>query len=283
MSALLFVASAQLQASSAQNGYPYPGYPSYALLQALTAVQGLGAGDVGQLQAWVRQGGFQPPNPVFTSLDQVEAQIAALSPPDRNGIATWVNSGGRGALYARNVTDAQIGPCKFPIDPPSCSSGSASGPTPPPDWRNIPFALAPGANDASGIAIDGGFAAVKNDGTGEVHCLTFRNTAQKTAVIVTFAYQIYGTSDNLLNNGVNQRSGTFSTGITIAGPAAYSDYTTLRGGVGNKDALQNCWSQTSGLASIALLQANYMTIQVNAVKYDDGSSWPAAQTPPAPH
>jgi hypothetical protein len=273
---LLFVASFQAQPSSAQNGYyPYPSYPSYALLQALTAAQGLSVGDAGQLQAWVRQGSFQPPNPVFTSLDQVEAQIAALSPPDRNAIATWLNGGGRGALFARNVTDAQIGPCKFPIDPPSCSSGSPSAPTPNPDWRNIPFALAPGANDASGIAIDGGFAVVKNDGTGEVHCLTFRNTSAKTAVIVTFGYQIFGTSDNLLNNGVNQRSGTFSTGITIAGPAKYSDYTSLRGGVGNKDALQNCWSQTSGLANIGFLQANYMTIQVNAVKYDDGTSWPA--------
>jgi len=274
---LLLVAPAHAQPSSGQNGYyPYPSYPSYALLQALTAVQNLGAGEVGQVQAWVRQGGFQPPNPVFTNVDQVEAQIAAMSPPDRNAIATWLNGGGRGALYARNVTDAQIGPCKFPIDPPSCSSGSPSGPTPSPDWRNIPFALAPGANDASGIAIDGGFSVVKNDGTGEVHCLTFRNTAQRTAVNVTFVYQIYGTSDNLLNNGVNMRSGTFSSGITIAGPAAFSDYQTLRGGVGNKDALQNCWSQTSGLASIAFLQANYMTIQVNAVKYDDGTSWPAA-------
>ncbi|MBV8221799.1 MAG: hypothetical protein JO293_00385 [Candidatus Eremiobacteraeota bacterium] len=279
---LLFVATL-VATSSAQPNYPYPPpYPSYALLQALSATQSLSTGDASQLQAWARQGTFQPPNPVFTQLDQVEAQITALAPPDRNAIATWLTGGGRGALYARNATDQQIGSCKFPIDPPSCTSGGGPVPNPSPtDWRSVPFALAPGANDASGVAIDGGFAAVKNDGTAEAHCLTFRNTNQKTAVAVTFTYALYGPSDNMLTNGNDIRSGTFSNGITIAGPKSLSDYQTLRNGVGNKDALQNCWTQSSGIANLAFLQATYVTVQVTSVRFDDGSSWPP--TAPVPH
>jgi hypothetical protein len=259
--------------SRAQGGYPYP-QPSYALLNALTAVQGLSVGDATQLQSWARSGNLRPPSPIFTSLDQVEAQIAAMSAPEQNAIVAWINGGGRGALYARNVTDSQIGPCKFPIDPPSCSSGSAPNKQTS-DWRSIPFALGPGANAASGIAIDGGFAVVKNDGTAETHCLTFRNTSPKTATAITFGYQLYGASDNLLNAGSTQRTGTFSTGVAIAGPASFSDYTSVKSGVGNKDTLQNCWSQTSGLANIAFLQATYMTIQVTSVNYSDGTTWPS--------
>lgn len=271
---LLFVA-ALVATTSAQGYYPYP--PSYALLQALSATQALSIGDAQQLQNWVRQGTFQPPNPVFTQLDQVEAQIAALTPPDRSAIATWLSGGGRGALYARNATDQQIGACKFPIDPPSCTSGGGASPNPQPtDWRSVPFALAPGANDASGIAIDGGFAAVKNDGTAEVHCLTFRNTNPKSAVSITFTYAFYGASDNMLSNGVNMRSGTFSSGISIGGPKNLSDYQTLRGGVGNKDALQNCWMQSSGIANLSYLQATYVTVAVTAVRFDDGTTWPPA-------
>jgi hypothetical protein len=257
------------------NGYypPYNPYPSYALLNALTAIQNLASGQAGQLQFWAQQGNFQPPNPIFTPVDQIEAQIAAMSPPERTAIVSWLIGGGRGALYARNVTDAQIGPCKFPIDPPSCAGGTPPT-TQPTDWRNIPFALAPGADTSNGIAIDGGFAVIKNDGTAETHCLTFRNTAQKTAVEVTFRYQLYGASDNMLSNSTSVRTGTFSTGITIAGPASFSDYQTAKGGVGNKDRLQNCWSTNNGIANLSYLQANYMAIQVVGVKYDDGSTWP---------
>ena len=218
------------------------------------------------MQNWVRQGTFQPPNPVFTQLDQVEAQIAALTPPDRSAIATWLTGGGRGALYARNATDQQIGACKFPIDPPSCTSGGGgASPNPQPtDWRSVPF------------AIDGGFAAVKNDGTAEVHCLTFRNTNQTTAVSITFTYALYGASDNMLSNGVNVRSGTFSSGISINGPKTLSDYQSLRNGVGNKGALDNCWTQSSGIANLSYLQATYVTVQVTGIRFDDGTSWPAA-------
>lgn len=280
---LAIVAAAGVASSGADNnGYypPYNPYPSYALLNALTAIQNLSSGQAGQLQFWAQQGNFQPPNPIFTPVDQVEAQIAAMYPPDRTAIASWLIGSGRGALYARNVTDAQIGPCKFPIDPPSCAGGTPPT-SQPADWRTIPFALAPGADTSNGIAIDGGFAVIKNDGTGETHCLTFRNTNQKTAVEVTFRYQLYGTSDNMLMNSTSVRTGTFSTGITIAGPASFSDYQTTKNGVGNKGMLQNCWSNSTGIANLAYLQANYMAIQVVGVKYDDGSTWPPqpAQVP----
>jgi len=268
---MLFVAGSAAT-GSAQGYYPYP---SYALLTAINAVQSLSVGDASQLQSWVRQGNFQPPNPVFTSLDQVKAQIAALTPPDRNAIATWISGGGRGGLYARNVTDQQIGPCKFPIDPASCTSGSASPSPQNPDWRSIPFALAPGASPASNISIDGGFAVVRNDGTAETHCLTFRNTSTKTATAVTFSFSLYGASDNMLSTVTNVRNGMFSSGITISGPTTFSDYTSNKNGVGNKDALQNCWTTNSGIANLAFLQATYTTIQVTAVTYSDGTSWPA--------
>ena len=274
LGAAIIIAAGTVSSGADTNGYPpYNPYPSYALINALTAIQSLNSGQAGQLQFWAQQGNLQPPNPIVTPVDQIEAQIAAMYPPDRNAIVAWLTGGGRGALYTRNVTDAQIGACKFPIDPPSCAGG-APPTTQPTDWRTIPFALAPGADTSSGIVIDGGFAVIKNDGTAETHCLTFRNTSAKTAVEVTFRYSLYGASDNMLSNNTNVRAGTFSTGITIAGPPTFSDYQTAKGGVGNRDRLQNCWATNAGIANLGYLQALYMAIQVSGVKYDDGSVWP---------
>lgn len=241
--------------------------PSYALLNALNAIQSLDGGSLLAVQNWAQNSGGAAPNPVFSDSDRVEAQIAALRPGDKAAVISWLSGGGRGKLYTQGATDAQIGKCLFPIDPPSCSSSPSASPSP--NYRTLPFGLAPNAADAGGIAIERGFAVVSNDGTSETHCLSFKNVESKTAVAVTFEYQLTTQAGDVLSTGSNVRAGTFSPGVEIAGPASYSDLRNVM----NRDLKNNCWSTSSSLANIALLRAAFMTIQVKAVTYDDGSTW----------
>jgi hypothetical protein len=264
-----FLAAAYATASA---DYPpwYPNnQPSYALLNALNAVQSLSGGSLLAVQSWAQNSDGSPPNPVFSDSDRVEAQIAALRPGDKAAVISWLAGGGRGKLYTQGATDAQIGKCLFPIDPPSCSSGPSASPSP--NYRTLPFALAPNAADAGGIAIERGFAVVSNDGTSETHCLSFKNVESKIAVAVTFEYQLSTHGGDVLFTGTNVRAGTFSPGIEIAGPASYSDFQSAM----NRDLKNNCWTTSSSLANVALLRAAFMTIQVKGVRYEDGSTWSA--------
>jgi hypothetical protein len=280
--AVLLSAGAPQAIAADNNCYgPCNNTPSYALLRGLSAIQALGAGDLSALQSWAGNTPVQMPNPVFSPLDQVKAQIVTMQPRDRDAVVTWLQGKGRGALYARGATDAQIGPCLFPIDPGGCN-GPSTGPTPNPNYRIIALTLAPEASDASGIVIAGGFAAAKNDGTSLIQCLTFRNAGAKTATMISFTYQLLAYDGTLLESAVNQRSGTFSPSITIAGPAALNDYTTLKGGVGNRDQLNNCWVKDTGLASISILRAGYIAMSVTGVTYSDGTTWPNTAPPTAP-
>lgn len=246
---------------------------SYALRQALNAVQSLDSGSILALRNWASSGSLQPPTPIFFPQDKVEAQIAALERRDRDAIVTWINGGGRGQLYVRGATDADIGPCLFPIDSGNCQNTASNGGKGPQDSRELNFVLTADNSAASGITIVRGFGLAKNDGTGETHCLTFKNTGTKTATSVTFTYALLDADTNVLSTGTNVRTGSFSTNAVIAGPSGSSNYSDLRGGLGNKSMLDNCWTTTSPIAVLSIFRATYVSVQVSAVKYDDGSSW----------
>ncbi|MBC5806478.1 MAG: hypothetical protein ACR2KS_03285 [Candidatus Eremiobacter antarcticus] len=245
---------------------------SYALRQALNAVQSLDGGSILALRNWASSGNLQPPTPIFFPQDKVEAQIAALERRDRDAIVTWINGGGRGQLYVRGATDSDIGPCLFPIDSGNCQSASNGGKGTQ-DSRELNFVLTADNSVASGITIVRGFGMAKNDGTGETHCLAFKNTGTKTATSATFTYALLDADTNVLSTGTNVRTGSFSTNAVIAGPSGSSNYSDLRGGLGNKSMLDNCWTTTSSLGVLSIFRAVYVSIHVSAVKYDDGTTW----------
>ena len=244
--------------------------PSYALVQVLRAVQNLNVSRALSLMDWAR-GSAEPPSNPFFPQEHVEVQIAALQRADRDALIAWLRGQGRGRLYARNASDADIGPCKRPIDNAACSDSQHGGAAS--NVRSLHFALGTGASPVeSGIEIEGGFAAVTKDGLTEVHCLSFKNVAAKTATSVTFGYRLLSKESETLDSGSDTRSGTFSPGITIAGP---SDYGAYKSATGHRGLQDNCWATTTKVARMAALQAAYLTARVSAVTFADGSSWRA--------
>lgn len=90
---------------------------------------------------------------------------------------------------------------------------------------------------------------------------------------MTFTYALLDDDTQTLSTGTNSRSGTFSPNIVIAGPDNASNYSDMRSGVGNKSMLDNCWSTTSSLGMLPIFRAIYVSVQVSAVRYDDGTTW----------
>jgi hypothetical protein len=246
------------------------GPPSRALVQVLRSIQALNWARTTSLQDWAR-GAAQPPSNPFFPQEHVEVQIGSLARSDRSAVLSWLRGEGRTHLYRRGASDTEIGPCKKPIDNASCASHVFET-----TQRTLQFALAP-TDPASNIEIERGFAVVSKDGTEEVHCLTFKNVATKTATQVTFGWSYYahGGAGEPLEHGTNVRTGTFSPGITIAGPSDYSGYQDATSGIGHSGLKDNCWKTKSQVARLSAVQAGTLAMTVRSVQYADGTSWTA--------
>ncbi len=248
--------------------------PSPQLLKTLQAIQKLDSTNVLVLSTWASYPRPQPPDPVLTTSDAVEVAVLSLSPSDTEAVLAWLNHTGRGKLYALGATDDDIGPCLPGVDP-KCDSASPSTMTAQNGavgFRNLAFTLLPGTPDG-GISIVSGFAIVKADNTLETHCLTFKNDGSKTADAVTFVYKIHSQNGDVVDAGSNVRTGFFSPGAQVAGPASASEMHDFSAADADKTPLRNCWSKSSPIATPALVRASYITVGVASVIYDDGTHW----------
>ena len=255
--ALMFAASADAQSS--------------ALVSALATLKDLNSFDFGHVVDWSKS--ESPIGSPFFSYEKAEAQLYELSGRDREAVTSWLQSHGRQALYDRGATDGQIGPKRFPIDS-FTSPASAATPNPADAWRVVP--LVAGTLDpdhpAGGIRILGGFAAVRKDGTAEVHCVSFRNAGDKTATSIQFTASYLDGDSQPLAARPAVRNGTFSPNVDIVGLATLPQYLgTSLGGVSSamKD---NCWTTKTGAATMELLRAKFVGLRVSGVTYSDGTT-----------
>ncbi len=252
--------------------------PSPQLLKILQGIQELDSGGLLAIRVWASYSKPDLPSPNLTPLDQIETDILLkLAPADRSAILSWLDHGGRSKLYARGLTDADIGPCVDNIDAANCNTASSSGAAAvsaaPPSFRDLPFTLAPGSNQDGGIAIEHGFAMVKTDATSETHCLTFKNAGLKKVDAVTFIYKLHAQNGEVVYAGSNLRAGNFDPGAEVPGVASAADFSSIRSDSPDKEQLANCWTKTTQLATPALLRATYITVGVASVTYDDGTHW----------
>ncbi|MDQ2818428.1 MAG: hypothetical protein M3T49_09535 [Candidatus Eremiobacteraeota bacterium] len=249
--------------------------PSYALVQALSALRSVGDANFMNVTTWAANPA-QLANPFFP-WEVAEAQVWALGRRDRDAVLSWLRSNGRGALYGRGATDTMIGPPRPFIDIGYAPSAPASTS----DWRKVPFVAGTmGGSSPGHIAIRSGWSMIKRDATSEVHCVSFTNTSPKTATEINFTYEFVDASNNVLTSLNSVRSGTFTPSIEISGPADYGQYLKVQQGqLMPRTLLDNCWSFSSGTAELPLLNARYIEFGVSRVNYSDGSMWTASSNP----
>jgi hypothetical protein len=256
-------AAVALIALFAYAGAPAAAAPSRALQSALSSVDQLSDTQFASVVIWARNGANWvglPQNPA----ERAERQIGDLGSDDRNAVLAWLRGKGRSALYNRGATDAQIGSRRPGVIP-------ASTPTPNP-YRLLDFTTPTLGNraSASGIAVTGGFAAVKRDGKAVVVCVSFKNETQKVASRVDFAFEVYGARGHELETLRLERRGEFSPGLDIHGWQSLGDW---QSGIGHRGYGDNCTVVSQNIAANSLLRAQSVTYAIAGVQYADGSAW----------
>lgn len=237
--------------------------PSSALVNVLTEIGNLSNGDFHRLVTWARSGAT-PPVFASNSLTNAESDVSQLGNGDRNAVLQWLAGAGRAALYARGVTDSQIGWRNPP-------SGPAPTPTPNP-WRNLPLATGSLDGNVQGnIQVLGGFAAAQRDGRAVIACVSFQNTAAKTASEVDFEFTLTGNEGTVLGKLTLDRKGKFSPNVGIYSYDSLSGW--QQGSFGPSSRMDNCVQRKLGTAALPILEARYAGYRVAKVVYDDGTSW----------
>lgn len=272
--AVIFLSLALLGAAQVQ--------PSTTLTQILASIAHFDDASRIAISYWASYPNPQAPDTPLTDLDQVQTKFLTLAPAEREALVTWLTHGGRAKLYALGVTDRDIGACQPLIDPKSCRNtptlglaqpnpGSAQSLSASGGQRDLAFSASSDASAASGIAVERGFAWLDpNTGT-FTHCITFRNTATKTAAAVTLTYKILAQSGDVLTAGSDILVGSFTAGEEIAGPSSFSELESMQSS--DQSPPSNCWTRSSGAQDPVLQHASRFIIGVASVTYEDGTHW----------
>ncbi len=244
---------------------------SSALRSALSSLRSLGTPSFNRVALWARNGAQPVPVPV-RDYELAEAQILNLGGDDRQAVLWWLQGNGRSALYARGATEDQIGPPRPGVD-----IGTGPFPTPTPSvWRELRFVSNTlpdtlSAATTGNIAILGGFAAAKRDGTSAMACVSFKNVAPQTATRIVFRFPLIDANSNELGALTLDRRGTFSSNVAIMTYPSFSDW--VQNNTLNRSYADNCTTIVGGIAAVPILTARLATYRLTRVEYADGSVW----------
>lgn len=257
--------------------------PSATLTQILLKIAHFDDGSRIAVSYWASYPNPQAPDMTLTDLDDVETKILTLAPAEREALDTWLTHGGRAKLYVLGITDGDIGPCQPLIDPKTCRNSptlglaqtnplasapsfSTSG-----EQRDLAFSTSSDASAASGITVERGFAVVNPDAGTLTHCVTFRNTTQKTVAALTLSYKVLAQSGGVLTAGSDILVGSFTAGEESAGPTSFSELQSMQSS--GHGPPSNCWIRSSGAQDPLLQRASRFAIAVGSVTYEDGTHW----------
>lgn len=166
-------------------------------------------------------------------------------------------------------TSVSIGVNPWAIVGSLIDASSARGtPQPPPvAWRALLFAASTLGSGGSGIAITRGFAAVRNDGTEGLACVSFANRATKAATQVDVDIEILDSMGFIRRVAPLRLSGSFAPGTEIGGPANVEDVNSARANcvIDGENALTNSTDPFSN--------AHAVVYSVRRVQFADGTQW----------
>jgi hypothetical protein len=129
------------------------------------------------------------------------------------------------------------------------------------------FAASTLGGDGSNISITHGFAAVRNDGTEGLACVSFTNNAQKTANEIDVDIEIIDTLGFLKRAAPLRLRGSFAPGAEVGGPANVQDVNSARGNcvIDGENTLVDTTDPFSG--------AQAVVYSVRRVAFTDGTQW----------
>ena len=134
-------------------------------------------------------------------------------------------------------------------------------------WRGLLFAASTLGSDGSGITVTRGFAAVRNDGTEGLACISFANNAQKVATEIDVDIEIINTLGFIRRVVPLRLNGSFAPGTEVGGPANVQDVSSARANcvIDGENTLQDTTDPFSG--------AQAVVYSVRRVRFAGGTQW----------
>jgi hypothetical protein len=148
------------------------------------------------------------------------------------------------------------------------STAHNAAPLPPSvPWRDLLFAASTLGSQESGITVTRGFAAVRNDGTEGLACISFANNAQKTANEVDVDIEILNTLGFIRRVAPLRLTGSFAPGQEVGGPANVEAVDSARANcvIDGENKLADMTDPFSG--------AQAVVYSIRRVLFADGTQW----------
>jgi hypothetical protein len=134
-------------------------------------------------------------------------------------------------------------------------------------WRGLLFASSTLGSGGSGISVTRGFAAVRNDGTDGLACISFVNNTTKPATEIDVDVEILNTLGLISRVEPLRLRGSFAPGVEIGGPKNVEDVSSARANcvIDGENQLDDTTDPFTG--------AQAVVYAVRRVQFADGSVW----------
>ncbi len=147
------------------------------------------------------------------------------------------------------------------------STAHTTQPAPSEPWRGLTFAASTLGSGGSAVRVTRGFAAVRNDGSEGLACISFANNGQKVANEVDVDIEILDTLGFIRRVAPLRLRGSFAPGVEVGGPANVHDVDSARDNcvIDGENALADTSDPFNGAGAVVY--------SVRRVLFADGSQW----------
>jgi hypothetical protein len=204
------------------------------------------------------------------ALPALQIPIASSSSSSSQTTTTNIPGGTEtNSTYESSGTSVSVGVNPWAVVSSLIDASSATTAPQPPSvpWRGLLFAASTLGAANSGISVTYGFAAVRNDGTEGLACVSFVNRNAQPATAVDVDIEVLDTLGFIRRVSPLRLRGNFAPGVEIGGPSSVEDVNSARANcvIDGENRLDDATDPFSGAAAVVY--------SVRRVQFADGTVW----------
>jgi hypothetical protein len=204
------------------------------------------------------------------ALPALQIPVASSSSSSSSSTTTNIPGGTEtNSTYSNSSTSVSVGVNPWGVVSSLIDAPSANAAPQPPSvpWRSLLFASSTLGNGGSGVTVTHGFAAVRNDGTEGLACISFVNNNPQPANEIDVDIEILDTLGFIHRVAPLRLTGSFAPGAEIGGPKSVEDINAAR---------ENCvidGERRLDDPSDPFAGASAVIYAVRRVRFADGTTW----------
>ncbi|HEX8806807.1 MAG TPA: hypothetical protein VF741_07650 [Candidatus Aquilonibacter sp.] len=204
------------------------------------------------------------------ALPALQIPVASSSSSSSSSTTTNIPGGTEtNSTYSSSSTSVSVGVNPWGVVSSLIDASSANAAPQPPSvpWRSLLFAASTLGDGGSGITVTHGFAAVRNDGTEGLACISFMNNNQKVANEIDVDIEVLDTNGFIRRVAPLRLTGSFAPGAEIGGPKSVEDVNAARANcvIDGEHRLDDPTDPFSGASAVVYA--------VRRVQFADGTTW----------